>query len=188
MKAAPATSNRLAKLIGISATLITAGFLGMCAALVVGGGHESLSYEVTNNTGEDLLTWGMRGDCSGLADDREDYFFEENVPANGQIEYSDYGIFDAPDCIHIATTDRRLVLVSDYERGKAVTVEEPLAPWGDPLPAQLELPKKTFWERSVTEADLAQRIFGVTIILMGLGALGLIAWGAAHAWRLVRRS
>lgn len=154
------------------------GIASFCVAGIMATAHGLVQYTVVNETTRDLLTWGMEGDCSRLSDRRGDYTRTEIVPAGGRLEYFGYGPWLHADCIHVATMDRRLVLVEPYEDGAVVSVAEPLTIRPEPVPSPEDLSVPSAWERWVTEAPLPIRIFEAALLLLGLGLSGMLVSGA----------
>lgn len=173
----------MSKLLILSGMVAMAGFITVCFGSFVSLGHSEISYSVVNNTEEDLLTWGMKGDCSEIGDRRDDYLFEELVPAGSTVEYWDYGPGLSADCIHITTLERQLVRVSEYRLGVVIAVDEPVANEGEVVPLQQELPGRTAKELWITDTRLPYRLMQVGAILFGVGILGAIVLAVQESRR-----
>jgi hypothetical protein len=104
-------------------------------------------YTVMNETGEELITWPLLHHCDALVGHDGDYLDEDVVMPHSTLDYSYIsGPFPDPECVQVATKDRRLILSKPYEYGATYTVREPLEPFTDPIPKEKDLPRKPFTE------------------------------------------
>ena len=108
-------------------------------------------YTVVNETDQELITWPLLDHCDALVGHREDYLHEEVVEPSDCLDYfwlnGTFPPFHDPDCIQVATKDRRVVLTAPYEHGATYTVREPLQLLTEPIPKQGDLPREPFGER-----------------------------------------
>ena len=109
-------------------------------------------YTVVNETDQELITWPLLDHCDALVGHREDYLHEDVVMPHDTLDY--FWIngpfpdpFADPECVQVATKDRRVVLSAPYEHGATYTVREPLRTLTDPVPKQGDLPREPFGER-----------------------------------------
>jgi len=108
-------------------------------------------YTVVNETDQELITWALLDNCDKSVGHREDYLHEKVLCPHDTLDYfwitGTFPPFHEPDCIQVATKDRRVVLSAPYEHGATYTVKEPLQPLTAPIPKQSDLPREPFGER-----------------------------------------
>jgi hypothetical protein len=104
-------------------------------------------YTVINETDQELITWPLLHHCDVLVGQRGDYLDEDVVMPHSTHDYSYIsGQFPEPECVQVATKDRRLVLSEPYEYGATYRIREPLQPLSTPIPKESDLPRKPFTE------------------------------------------
>jgi hypothetical protein len=112
-------------------------------------------YTLINETDEELITWPLLHHCDTLVGHDGDYLDEDVVMPHGRLDYSYISWFPEPECVQVATKDRRVILSEPYEYGGTYTVREPIQPLTTPIPKESDLPRKPFTE-SFTEAPVAE--------------------------------
>jgi len=108
-------------------------------------------YAVVNETDQELVTWALLHHCDALVGHREDYLHEQVVEPHDTFDYLSmsgaFPPFSDPECVQVATKDRRVILSAPYEHGATYTVREPLRTLTGPVPKQGDLPREPFGER-----------------------------------------
>jgi hypothetical protein len=119
-------------------------------------------YTVVNETDQELITWPLLHHCDVLVGHDGDYLDQDVVMPHSTLDYSYIsGQFPEPECVQVATKDRRIVLSEPYEYGGTYTVREPLQPLTTPIPKESDLPRKPFTE---TFMDAPQTMsFGLAV-------------------------
>lgn len=133
-------------------------------------------YTVVNETDEELITWPLRDHCDVLVGHKGDYMHEEVVEPRHTHDYVLVTGPGDPECVQVATKDRRLVLSEPYEYNGTYTVTEPLQPFSDPIPKEGDLPYEPLSE-SFQEAPWYVILWGafVLAILLGIPVASFIA-------------
>ena len=104
-------------------------------------------YTVVNQTDQELITWPLLHHCDVLVGHNGDYLDQDTVMPHSTLDYSWIGgPHPDPECVQVATKDRRIVLSEPYEYGATYTVRQPLKPFTDPIPKEKDLPRKPFTE------------------------------------------
>ena len=152
-------------------------------------------YTVVNETDQELITWALLDDCDELVGHREDYLHEKVVCPHDTLDYfwisGTFPPFPEPDCIQVATKDRRVVFSAPYENGATYTIREPLQPLAGPIPKQGDLPHEPFGERFSDGPFLTAWMVGYRLsIMLGAPAAALIAirffWAHEKGKALIR--
>jgi hypothetical protein len=134
-------------------------------------------YTVINETDEELITWPLLDHCDVLVGHKGDYMHEEVVEPRQTHDYVLItGPVSDPECVQVATKDRRLVLSEPYEYDGTYTVTEPLQPFSDPIPKKGDLPREPLSE-SFQETPWLVILWGAftLTILVGVPVVGFIA-------------
>jgi hypothetical protein len=143
-------------------------------------------YTVINETDEELITWPLLHHCDVLVGQNGDYLDEDVVMPHSTLDYFYVGgPFPEPECVQVATKDRRLVLSEPYEYGATYTVREPLEPFTDPIPKEKDLPRKPFTE---TFMDAPQWTSFMLAVAVGVsaGIIGATFVGTRFLYRRFR--
>lgn len=139
-------------------------------------------YTLINETDEELITWPLLHHCDKLVGHDGDYLDEDVVMPHGTLEYFYVSRFPEPECVQVATKDRRLVLSEPYEYGGTYTVREPLQPLTDPIPKEKDLPAKPF-----TEAFMEAPLFFTLGLAVWAGICLGVVIGTLLAMRFLYR-
>ena len=154
-------------------------------------------YTVVNETDQELITWALLDDCDELVGHREDYLHEDVVVPHDTLDYfwitGTFPPFHKPECVQVATKDRRVIFSAPYENGSTYTVREPLQPLAGPIPKQGDLPRQPFGERFSDSPFLTASTVGFnSAIVLGAPFAALIAgrflWAHSRGQILIIRS
>lgn len=159
---------RLARMAPVIAVLGLLVLLTACDKFIV--------YTVINETNEELITWPLLDHCDVLVGHKGDYRHEEVVKPRQTHDYVLVTGPGEPECVQVATKDRRLVLSEPYEYNGTYTVTEPLQPFSDPIPREGDLPREPLSE-SFHEAPWYVILVGAftLAILLGVPVVSFIA-------------
>jgi len=143
-------------------------------------------YTVINETDQELITWPLLHHCDMLVGHRGDYLDQDTVMPHSTLDYSWIGgPHPDPECVQVATKDRRIVLSEPYEYGGTYTVTEPLQPLTTPIPKEKDLPRKPFTE-DFTEAPLLTSLMLAVAAGTSAGVVGGTLVGMRFLYRRFR--
>jgi hypothetical protein len=159
-------------------TFIAASIL---AAIVSSACDSWVNYTVVNRSQQDLLTWAVSKRCHEPATTRQDFTETARVPAGETYQY-DGRTGKTPRCVQVATIDRRLVVEEPHIYGMTVAVEDPVRPFGEPIPQPEDLASKSL-ASNFREASPADKLVFITAAIL---CLSLVAGAGILAFRLLR--
>jgi hypothetical protein len=137
---------------------------------------------VINETDEELITWPLLHHCDVLVGHNGDYLDQDVVMPHSTLDYSYISWFPDPECVQVATKDRRLVLSEPYKYGATYTVREPLEPFTDPIPKEKDLPRNPF-----TETFMDDPVFSSLMLAVLVGVSAAVVGGTFVGTRALYR-
>jgi hypothetical protein len=158
-------------------------FIAALGLLVVLPACDSFAeYTVINETDEELITWPLLHHCDVLVGHNGDYLDQDVVMPHSTLDYSYISWFPDPECVQVATKDRRLVLSEPYKYGATYTVREPLEPFTDPIPKEKDLPRNPF-----TETFMDDPVFSSLMLAVLVGVSAAVVGGTFVGTRALYR-
>jgi len=158
-------------------------FIAALGLLIILPACDSVAeYTVINETDEELITWPLVHHCDVLVGHNGDYLDQDVVMPHSTFDYFCLSWFPEPECVQVATKDRRLVLSKPYEYGATYTVREPLEPFTDPIPKEKDLPRNPF-----TETFMDDPVFWSLMLAVLVGVSAAVVGGTFVGTRALYR-
>ncbi len=148
-----------------------------------------LDYTVVNETNQSLLTWPIYHANCDTAEARQQLDVAQIGPYE-TFDYSSATRADDPDCIVVATLDKRPVLIAEYGYADRYVVSDPVNPTGESLPELAEPTDPRGWDLFFDLFTDTHPIAAAIWAMFFLGLLGgisyVIVYSAIQLYRAVR--
>jgi hypothetical protein len=104
-----------------------------------------VDYTVVNETGQELVTFGLYAPCHTRAKYRDDYLGAEHVASHSSYRYEGRTGANV-ECAKVTTLDRQVVIEEAPTMGAIFQIREPLALTKGSEPDPGSLPRRTPWQ------------------------------------------